>query len=95
MGFGTMDRFVLTLIPITFFLCVAAVLVLRPLSSRMAELLLELKKDRRPVPGSSAEVQQLVAEVHELAERLRQLEHRNEFLERILEERSTVQLPPP
>ena len=83
MGFGTWDRLVLTLVPISFIVAVAAVLILRPLSKRLGELLVELRREKNET-ATLKEVENLQRTVVDLGDRLERLEERHEFMEGLL-----------
>jgi hypothetical protein len=73
------------LIPIFFFMSVAAVLILRPISKRLGSLLEAMARERQPLPqtdnGDLARVRVLVEHI---AKRVDLMEERLDFTERLL-----------
>lgn len=79
------------LVGITFFLSVAGVIILRPLSKRLGEFLLEMKLERRGNRLEDSELARLRGLMERMDGRLDLLEDRLDFTERLLSpgERST------
>jgi hypothetical protein len=72
------------LIPITFFLSAAAVIILRgPIGKAIAGLI----RQWSDVPPPDVDVQRLTAELEELKHRLAEVEERQDFAERLLAQR--------
>ena len=73
------------LIPIFFFMSVAAVMILRPISKRLGSLLEAMARERQPLPqadnGDLARVRVLVEHI---AKRVDLMEERLDFTERLL-----------
>jgi hypothetical protein len=72
------------MIPIVLFICVTAVLVLRPLSKNVGRLLEQMARDRSQSGVSDAEAAALRMAVENLGKRLELMEDRLDFTERLL-----------
>jgi len=72
------------LIPIIMFLCIAAVLILRPLTKRLGLVIEQMVKDRQVGRAEQAEISRLQAEIDYLSKRLNLVEERAEFTERLV-----------
>lgn len=72
------------LIPIALFVCVAAVSILRPLTKRLGDVLLQMQLDRQKGRTDEGEAARLRAQVEHLTGRLDLLEDRLDFTERLL-----------
>ena len=75
------------LIPITLFLTVGAVAILRPLTSRLGKLLEVMARERTPAlrnPAEDADSQRLRALLEHVSRRLDLMEERLDFTERLL-----------
>ncbi|NJD11210.1 MAG: hypothetical protein FIB01_12515 [Gemmatimonadetes bacterium] len=76
------------LIPITMFMCIAAVMILRPITKRMGALLEAMTRERlqTPAPGSVSEQQlnRVTALLEQIARRQEIMEERLDFTERLL-----------
>ncbi len=68
---------------ITLFLSIAGVLIFRPLSKRLADLLQSMHRDKQ-ARLSESDVVNLTEHVDRLADRVEQLEERQDFSERLL-----------
>ena len=84
MPFGPLDRLIIALIPISLFLSVAAVLILRPLAKRLGELLTELRAQRSSAPASAAETAELRRSIEALSERLQRIEEKQDFADALI-----------
>jgi hypothetical protein len=93
MPFGPLDRFIIALVPISFFISVAAVFILRPLTTRLAELLTELRAQRAITPASAADTAELRRTIEALSERLQRIEEKQEFADALLESSTRKDLP--
>ena len=78
------------LIPIVMFMSVAAVLILRPITTRLGQAI-ERSHDRKQAVVPDEQVHRLMQLMESLADRMDRLEDRVDFAERILERQS----PPP
>lgn len=72
------------LIPIFFFLSVAAVMILRPLTKRLGMLIEQAARDRQAVRADDAEVARLRVAIEHLSKRLDLAEERVDFTERLV-----------
>jgi hypothetical protein len=72
------------LIPIALFVCVAAVGILRPLTKRLGDVLLQMQLDRQKGRSDEGELAQLRAQMEQLAGRLDLFEDRLDFTERLV-----------
>jgi hypothetical protein len=76
------------LIPITMFMCIAAVLILRPISKRMGALLEAMTKERlqqqAPSAVSEHQLTRVTTLLEQIARRQEQLEDRLDFTERLI-----------
>jgi hypothetical protein len=79
------------LIPIVLFLCVAAVLILRPITRRLGMLIEQVVRERQAPAASIADVRAMHAAVEQLGARLERMEERLDFTERLI---SSQQAPP-
>ncbi|HKJ91844.1 MAG TPA: hypothetical protein VJ957_01695 [Longimicrobiales bacterium] len=77
------------LIPIFLFLCIAAVLIFRPMTKRLGMLLEEMARDRRAMrsPDSNGQMDRVVGLLENLNTRLDLMEDRMEFVERLSDSR--------
>jgi hypothetical protein len=78
MVFGTLDRLVIMMVPMTLIICVTAVMILRPLTKQLGQILTELQVQR----GRGAardDIDRLVSSVTQLQDRLETLERDAEF----------------
>lgn len=72
------------LVPIVLFLCVTAVLVLRPLSKNVGRLLEEMARQRAQPALTESDAAALRQTLENLAKRLELMEDRLDFTERLL-----------
>lgn len=85
------------LIPIVFFLCVAGVLILRPVSKKLGLLLEAMARERmgvtdRPATLDATQVQRITLTLDRLNSRLDLVDDRVSFVERLVEERPRQRL---
>jgi hypothetical protein len=73
------------LIPIVLFICVAAVLVLRPLSKNVGRLLEQMARERRQSSLGESDAAALRLAIENLGKRLELMEDRLDFTERLIE----------
>jgi hypothetical protein len=82
------------LIPLTLFVCVAAVMILRPISKKMGALLEAMTRERMqqqaPAPLTDQQLTRVTGLLEQIARRQEQLEERLDFTERLLSRRSTA-----
>lgn len=71
-------------IPITFFISVAAVMILRPLSKNIGRLLEQMSRERSDRGLSDADVAALRMSLEHMGKRLELMEERLDFTERLL-----------
>ena len=87
-------------IPIFFFMCVAGVLILRPLTKRLGLLLEALAKERlgglsgraAPRPLEDAQVERIAGALDRLNSRIDLMDDRMAFVERLVEDRPRQRL---
>ena len=72
------------LVGMTFFLSVAGVIILRPLSKRLGEFLLEMRLERRGTRLEDNEIARIRALLERMNGRLDLMEDRLDFTERLL-----------
>jgi hypothetical protein len=72
------------LVGITFFLSVAGVIILRPLSKRLGEFLLEMRLERRGSRLEDSELARIRSLLERMNGRLDLMEDRLDFTERLL-----------
>jgi len=72
------------LIPITMFISIAAVLILRPMTSRVGGLLQAMTKERTATTSESADITRMRVLVEHVSKRMDLLEERLDFTERLL-----------
>jgi len=72
------------LIPITMFISIAAIAILRPLTTRLGGLLHAMARERTPRPVEDQEFTRLRTLVEQLSGRLDLIEERLDFTERLL-----------
>jgi hypothetical protein len=75
------------LIPITLFICVTAVLILRPITRRIGSLLEVMTRERVAMRSDQAADQRVLALVEQLSKRLDMLDERLDFNERLIARR--------
>lgn len=81
------------LVPIVFFLCVAGVLILRPISTKLGKLLEQMSRDRQSGGGGdAAELTRVRVVMEHLSRRLELLEERLDFTERLIGNTRRAQL---
>jgi hypothetical protein len=76
------------LIPITMFLSIAAVLILRPLTKRLGGLLEAMTRDRIQVPAQDHTSEHTLALLEHISRRIDLMEERLDFTERLVSTRS-------
>lgn len=72
------------LIPITMFLCIAAVAILRPISTKLGGLLEAMTRERTASRSDDAELARVRVVVEHVAKRMDLMEERLDFTERLL-----------
>ena len=72
------------LIPITMFLCIAAVAILRPISTRLGGLLEAMTRERTASNTENAELGRVRVVMEHIARRMDLMEERLDFTERLL-----------
>lgn len=72
------------LIPITMFMCIAAVAILRPISTKLGGLLEAMKHERMAVKTDDMEMARLRGLMEHVAKRMDLMEERLDFTERLL-----------
>lgn len=72
------------LIPITMFMCIAAVAILRPISTRLGGLLEAMKQERMAAHSGDAELTRIRVLMEHVAKRVDLMEERLDFTERLL-----------
>jgi hypothetical protein len=78
------------LIPVVLFMCIAAVLIMRPLTKRLGLLLEVLARERMAPPAPAlddAQIQRVTSVLEQLNRRLDLVDDRVAFMERLMEER--------
>jgi hypothetical protein len=75
------------LVPITMFVCIAAVLVLRPITKRLGGLIEATTRERMQARSDDAANAQLVLIMEQMARRLDLIEQRLDFTERLVASR--------
>lgn len=72
------------LIPITMFISIAAVLILRPMTTKVGGLLQAMTKERTVTDSESADIARVRVLVEHISKRMDLLEERLDFTERLL-----------
>ena len=72
------------LIPITMFLCIAAVAILRPISTKLGGLLEAMTRERTVSRSDDTEMARVRVVVEHIAKRMDLMEERLDFTERLL-----------
>jgi hypothetical protein len=72
------------LIPITMFMCIAAVAILRPITTKLGGLLDVMRRERLAPPGDESELARLRITMERVAGRIDLIEERLDFTERLL-----------
>lgn len=76
------------LVPIFLFMCIAAVMIFRPMTKRLGALLEEMARDRRAMRApENGQMDRVVGLLEQLNTRLDLLEDRMEFMERLSDAR--------
>lgn len=76
------------LVPIFLFMCIAAVMIFRPMTKRLGMLLEEMARDRRAMRSpENGQMERVVGLLEQLNTRLDLLEDRMEFMERLSDAR--------
>jgi hypothetical protein len=76
------------LIPITMFMCIAAVLILRPVTKKLGGLLEAITRDRTDARTQDATSARTIALLEHINRRLDLMEERVDFTERLVSRRS-------
>lgn len=76
------------LIPITLFLSVAAVMILRPMTSKVGLLFEAMSRERMPVRPAENNDTHVVALLEQISRRLELVEERVDFTERLVSTRT-------
>ena len=86
------------LIPITMFMCIAAVMILRPISKKMGALLEAMTRERLQQPASSpatdAQLNRVTTLLEQITRRQELLEERLDFTERLISSSRRSIAPP-
>ena len=72
------------LIPITMFMCIAAVAILRPISTRVGGLLEAMTRERSQNQSENADMARMRVLMEHVAKRIDLMEERLDFTERLL-----------
>ncbi|MGH7501183.1 MAG: hypothetical protein ACREL7_05430 [Longimicrobiales bacterium] len=72
------------LIPITMFMCIAAVAILRPISTKVGGLLEAITRERSQSQAENSELARLRVLMEHVAKRLEIMEERLDFTERLI-----------
>jgi hypothetical protein len=78
------------LIPIVLFMCIAGVLILRPVTKRLGLLIEALAKERMVAPAASldgVQIERIASVLEQLNTRLDLVDDRVAFVERLMEDR--------
>ncbi len=76
------------LVPIFLFMCIAAVMIFRPMTKRLGTLLEEMARERRALRSpENGQMDRVVGLLEQLNTRLDLLEDRMEFMERLSDAR--------
>jgi hypothetical protein len=76
------------LIPITMFMCIAAVMILRPITKKLGGLLEAMTRDRTQVQVHDALSERTIALLEHINRRLDLMEERVDFTERLVSTRT-------
>lgn len=76
------------LIPITMFMCVAAVLILRPLTKKLGVLLEAMTRERTHAGVEDTNTARIIGLMEHMNRRLDQIEERLDFTERLVSSRA-------
>lgn len=83
------------LIPISMFMCIAAVMILRPITKKLGGLIEVMTRDRAQVPVQDATGERTVALLEHMNRRMELMEERLDFTERLVSSRGHDQLRRP
>jgi hypothetical protein len=72
------------LVPITFFLSIAAVLILRPITKRLGLLIETMTRDRAAIRSDDATAARTLALMEHINRRMDMMEERLDFTERLI-----------
>jgi hypothetical protein len=81
------------LIPITFFLSVAAVLILRPISTRLGGFIDAVTRERTTARAEDAHTARILSLMEHMSRRLDMMEERLDFTERLVAEPQRRRIP--
>lgn len=82
------------LIPIFLFMCIAGVLVLRPVTKKLGLLIEAMAKERMQTHGgglSEAQLERITGALERLNDRIDRVDDRISFMERLVEDRNRRQ----
>lgn len=79
-------------VPVAFFVTIAAIAILRPLSKRLGDLIEMTRQERQAARLDQSDFSRLGQQLEQLHSRLDLLEHRVDFAERLLDERPAKHL---
>lgn len=77
------------LIPMTMFMCIAAVMILRPITKKLGGLLEAVTRERAQVHVRDTTGERTIALLEHMSRRLDLMEERLDFTERLVSTRST------
>jgi len=80
-----MEELAPALVGITFFFSVAAVLIFRPLTKRLGDMLTQMQRDRQGARLDQGEIARVHNQMEQMQGRIELLEERLEFTERLLD----------
>jgi hypothetical protein len=83
------------LIPIFLFICIAAVMILRPLTKRLGLVLEQMARDRSAVRADDAGIARLRVELEHVSKRMELMEERVDFTERLVASSRRATRPEP
>ena len=79
------------LIPIFFFMCIAGVMILRPVTKKLGLLIEAMAQERRPARQretlSEAHLERVTVALERLNDRIDRVDERMSFMERLVEDR--------
>lgn len=82
------------LIPITMFMCIAAVAILRPISTRIGGLLEAMTRERTQGQAENGDLARMRVLMEHVAKRIDLMEERLDFTERLLASSRSTGSPP-
>ena len=88
-----MDDIAPMIVMVTALLTIGAVAILRPISKHLGELLIQMRNERKSNSEESVQLARVSLQLEQVAYRLSRIEERQEFTEKLIDNRVERVLP--